>query len=235
MATGLATVLFSVNIYLPIILSLILILISLVAITLFKENSDVKKEDNSIVSFNKQALSYVFQNKILLNLLLLMTCCTVIIMNNNSYCQPLLLEKGMDIKILGTLMLAYNLLMSVGSKISKRLTNIYFPYGILFLFCICSIFIGSRNLYLAIILFAVHRFLNGLIWPLLTAATNPLIPSDIRATVLSYQSMMTNVISMLVSPVVGIALDAVGLKLFYVSFGAIFAIIIAGLCMMRKK
>ena len=71
-------------------------------------------------SFHKKALLHIQNCPSLCNVLLLMTVCTLTIMTVNSYTQPLLLSKGMNLKLLGFLMLGYNFLMALGANISKK-------------------------------------------------------------------------------------------------------------------
>lgn len=221
-ATILATALFSYNIYSPVLISLVLIVVSFMAISCFQENGSANKAEKiSVKSFNKKALVYIKGNSGLLNILLFMTLCTVIIMSVNTYTQPLLLNKGVNLKTLGFFMFIYNLLMSWGAKIYKKINikNIHFlAAGIL---VGTTAIMGISNKYGTLLILGVYRIANGIIWPAATAEYNAHTESEIRATVMSYQNMLTNVSCIILEPFIGFLLDYVGINLFYVILGFI--------------
>lgn len=221
-ATISATLLFSINIYLPIIISLSFLIVSFLAVTNFIEVRQIESVSSSnFFTFNKEVLLYIKNNKQLLNVLLLMSLCTIIIMFINSYTQPLLIAKGIDIKILGIVMFIYNLLMSFGAKAYSKIKLSNIHYIIAAFLAISSILIGLSNLYICLICFALYRFSNGMIWPSLTYKTNCFLKSEFRSTTMSYQNMFTSILCIFIDPAIGIALDELGIELFYSIFGCI--------------
>lgn len=65
-----------------------------------------------------------------------------------------------------------------------------------------------------------------MIWPVLTYQSNLHLKSDIRSTVMSFQSMGTSLVSMAADPIAGICMDGMGIELFYLGFGIFFIAVI---------
>lgn len=92
---------------------------------------------------------------------------------------------------------------------------------------LCTVCSGIFSLPGSIAVLAVYRFSNGMLWPILTKKSNRLLKSEIRATVMSYQSMATSILSILADPIIGVALDRQKIGRFYAVFGGIAILIIA--------
>lgn len=81
----------------------------------------------------------------------------------------------------------------MGAKIYKKINikNIHFlAAGIL---VGTTAIMGLSNKYGTLLILGVYRIANGIIWPAATAEYNAHTESEIRATVMSYQNMLTNV------------------------------------------
>ena len=229
-ATISATALFAVNIYVPVMISVVLIAVSLVAVSNFVEvRKEAPKTERTLFDFNKDVILCIKHTSGLLNVLLLMSFCTVLVMSVNSYSQPLLMEKGVDLKILGLMMFAYNLLMALGAQVSSRMKvqNLHYILGLIL--CIGAVIVGCSNVWICVLVLGIYRIANGMIWPVLTCKINNLVSSEFRSTVMSYQNMFTSILCIVADPIVGISLDWVGIERFYLVFGCVFSILILGL------
>ncbi len=221
-STMIATVLFSVNIYLPVLISLLLIIVAFLAVSCLQEiKTNQATEESNFLNFNHEVLHYMKGNQPLLNILILMSVCTIAVMSINSYCQPLLLEKGIDLKVLGVLMFLYNLTMSLGAKVYKKMKFKNLQFVLAAGLGFGAVAVGHSNLLFSIVIFGMYRFINGMIWPSLTYRSNQVLKSEVRATVMSYQNMITSILCIFIDPAVGVALDYLGIGNFYTVFGFI--------------
>ena len=222
-ATLTATALFSINIYLPLVISIILDFVALISISMFKENHHkTDKIPSSLIQTNKKALIYIMKNPRLANLMVMMSICMSAIMFINSYTQPLLISKGIEMVLLGPLMFVFNLLMSWGAKLQKRLSSEWAHYIIALFIGLCTIIMGITSPIFCLVTIAWYRILNGMIFPQIVSASNKLLKDNIRATVMSFQSMMTSLLSIAIEPVVGFGLDRWGISKFYKYWGIIY-------------
>ncbi len=223
-ATILATSIFAYNIYLPLWISIFLTIVSLIALTLFQEDGTTNNNvANSINEINTEALMYIKSSPKLLNVLLLMSLCTIIVMSVNTYTQPLLLDKGTELSYLGLLMFTYNILMSMGSKLYKKLKFKNLHFIVAGIMTVTAITMGLFSNFSAIVIVGLFRIANGVIWPALTSVSNNLIKTEIRATVMSYQNMVTSLICIVLDPCIGVVLDYLGVSRFYTVFGLVCA------------
>ena len=192
-------------------------------LSMFKENHHkTDKIPSSLIQTNKKALIYIMKNPRLANLMVMMSICMSAIMFINSYTQPLLISKGIEMVLLGPLMFVFNLLMSWGAKLQKRLSSEWAHYIIALFIGLCTIIMGITSPIFCLVTIAWYRILNGMIFPQIVSASNKLLKDNIRATVMSFQSMMTSLLSIAIEPVVGFGLDRWGISKFYKYWGIIY-------------
>ena len=128
--------------------------------------------------------------------------------------------------LLGPLMFVFNLLMSWGAKLQKRLSSEWAHYIIALFIGLCTIIMGITSPTFCLVTIAWYRILNGMIFPQIVSASNKLLKDNIRATVMSFQSMMTSLLSIAIEPVVGFGLDRWGISKFYKYWGIIYTSLI---------
>lgn len=234
-ATAVSPLMFSFNPYLPVIISMFFVVLSFGAVSFFLEISEEEKEStvSEETGFKKQ-LIYVYHRGPLLKILLLMSFCTLLIMTVNSYTQPLLLNKGLSINILGVFMFLYNVIMSFGAKLATKVQIRGIQYLIACSLGVLAAMAGIMTLPLCLLMLSGYRLMNGMIWPVLTGKVNQMLDSETRATVLSFQSMITSILGLIVDPVVGVAIDRIGLGTFYFAFGIGFTAVVVLLSVTKR-
>lgn len=232
-ATAASPFLLSVNTLLPIYLSVFLLIVGLWAVCNLVDPEKIEQQkEEKLKEGNVDLLLKIYRKKSLVKILVLMSICTVTVMTVNSYTQPLVLNKGVELKILGIIMFTYNILMAAGAKIAKNMDFRGMHYLVAGSMGIFAVVAGWTNLPICILAISGFRLCNGIIWPVLTYRVNKLLESKIRATVLSFQSMGTSILAMIIDSISGIVIDRVGLSLFYVGFGicitgCIFALVLS--------
>jgi MFS family permease len=237
LSTFFASTLFSVNIVLPVIISIVSVIVAFISISLLRYSPNKNKErEVNVIKFNKLVISSIFKSKILLLLLITSSFVTISIATINTYTQSLLLDKNLNLSFLGSAMFIYNLCMAFGSRVSGKLPKWLDENIILLFFGLLSIIAGAGTSY--IITFAaivIIRFLNGALWPILMPKVNMAIDTSIRATVLSYQNMLVSILFIVLEPLVGISIDLLGLRSFYVLFGGLLIVISSILIFISRK
>ena len=223
-----ASFLYHINPEIPMIISLIFQGISLIIIAFFKDIDMNEKESKSnlIHELKKQwkNIRYVLTNRILVKYFMIYLVMLEIISNLNYSSQTFLPELGLDIRYLGLIFFTFNIIASFGAKkaaeIKLNAKRIIIIYGILLL-CL-----SISNLYFAIIFLGYSRYINGFIWPLLSGEINQQIPTDERATILSYKSLFCQIFPLFIDPVIGVLFDVKGMRCSYALMGSLLLLVV---------
>lgn len=218
-----ASYLYSMNNEIPMLISLLFQIISLIIIVFFKDNQikEKRQESNLVSELKKQwdNIKYVVMNKSLIKLFFIYLIMLEIISNLNYSSQTFLPELGLNIKYLGVIFFIFNIIASFGAKSADKIKmnakKIIVIYGILL------ISLSISNLYFAIVFLGCSRYMNGFIWPLLSGEINQQIPTGNRATILSYKSLLCQIFPLFIDPIVGILFDFKGIRFTYVLMGII--------------
>lgn len=82
----------------------------------------------------------------------------------------------------------------------------------------------------------VSRYINGFIWTVISAETNKQIESTERATALSFVNLITDLLPMLIDPVIAMSYDKCGFPITYrILAFSLLTITIIALCMRYRK
>ena len=121
--------------------------------------------------------------------------------------QPYFKLSGLDIGYFGLVFAAFNVIAALGSKYAHRVDKHIGLNWSLFLpliLIVVSYFLMSNFLFLFSFSFAfLQQFVRGFFRPVVTDCVNKLTKSEIRATVLSVQSMFSRVSYAIIIPFIG--------------------------------
>lgn len=223
-----ASFLYHINSEIPMIISLIFQGISLVVIGLFKDIDTKEKESKSNLHYELKKqwenIRYVLTNRALVKYFMIYLVMLEIISNLNYSSQTFLPELGLDIRYLGLIFFAFNIIASFGAKKAAKIKlnakKIIIIYGILLLG------LSVSNLYFAIVFLGYSRYINGFIWPLLSGEINQQIPTGERATILSYKSLFCQIFPLFIDPVIGVLFDVKGMSFSYALMGSLLLLVV---------
>ena len=121
--------------------------------------------------------------------------------------QPYFKLSGLDIAYFGIVFAAFNIVAAISSKYAHKIEEKIGPKYSLFMLVVLvgvSYFLMSNFVYLFSFSFAfLQQFVRGFSKPVITDYINKLISSDIRATVLSVQSLVGKLFYAAIIPFIG--------------------------------
>lgn len=212
--------LYKTNVNLPMILSILIQILAIFYLlkiidsrVLINYKYDIKTEFKTQLSNIKDIL----HTKSLLKLFLVYIIMMIIISNINYTSQSYLTYIGIDYMYIGLIFLVFNIISSYGSKYSTRINLNSKLLLVIYSILLISLYFSSK--YIVLVLFSISRFINGMIWPILSSDINKKINSDNRATILSYKSLLVQTSFIIFDPIIGFSLDSVGFKYTYFFMG----------------
>ena len=198
---------YSINIHLPVIITIFLSFLSLICTLLLTEQKINNNENNSISLINRERdfIHELLHMKDFLKIVFLYVVFTVIISNINFLSQSYLNEIHIPIRFFGVLFLIFNLSSGIGSR-RKLLVKISTTKTILlFSFLLMGLSISYKSSIVLLMVFA--RLISGSIWPKLDLEINTIIPKEKRATLLSYKGLAIQISFIVFDPIIGLLTD----------------------------
>lgn len=144
------------------------------------------------------------------------------------FLQPIAISLGVPIALIGVVVMMVNGASMAGSILADR-TEKHFGkkrilYSVPVLLIICLIFIGAIQTVLVLLIVAVLCFLAVLTEPLVKDIIQNEVPDEIRATVLSMQSLLSTLFIAIMEPILGFIADHFGLSGTYYTLAGLFGI-----------
>lgn len=225
-ATLISSFLYDVRTELPIFCSIILGICGIIFVSQMKETRESIKVDKAEKTLIKEGLreqwynlKSITTNKEIIKIFLLFVVMLEIISTINYSSQTFLPYLGLHVKYIGIVFFVFSIVSSFGAKHAAKIKLkgevMVTVYGGLL------ILLSLSNIYLAIPLLMISRYINGFIWLILNAETNSMIESHNRATMLSYRSLFAQLAPLVFDPMVGVIFDSVGMRWAYVIMGGV--------------
>lgn len=227
LTTLMSGALYKINTYIPIVLSIIIEILAIIFVCGMSEirigqesTSTLKSELRTQIDNIKEIMT----NKRLIELFYIYIIMMIIISNINYVSQSFLTDNGIDYAYIGLVFFVFNIISSFGAKYAadKKLKSIL----IMLIYSVLLIGLCFCNIYIALMIFAVSRFINGMVWPILNSEINDKIRSENRATILSYKNLFVQISFIVFDPLVGVSLDKFGMRHTYGLMGIILFIVI---------
>ncbi|MDK0980603.1 MFS transporter [Clostridium perfringens] len=221
-ATLVSGVLYKFNFNLPMILSIILEIFSIVFLLRLKDTkvinfSNININLKEIFVEERNNIIGLRNNKYVLKLFFIYFVMMILISNLNYTSQAYLTDIGISYSYIGIIFFIFSIISSFGAKSSAKVK--FRSRVIIFWYCLVLIGLYFSGIYISLILLAIARFMSGMIWPILSDETNKVIDSNNRATILSYRSLISQISFIIFDPLVGLLLDKLGFKFTYVIMG----------------
>lgn len=220
-ATLLSSLLYKVNVDLPMILSILIQIVSIFHIFKLVDNKLFENSTFNIKGEFKQQLDNIkglINNKIIIKLFFMYFVMMIIISNLNYTSQSFLPSIGIDPLYLGIIFFVFNIISSYGAKHSVKV-NLKGKY-ILIVYGILLVGLNFSGMYVSLIILCISRYINGMVWPILNADINNNIKEN-RATILSYKSLFVQISFIIFDPLIGVSLDCFGIRETYALMGIV--------------
>lgn len=206
------------------ILVIVVQILAIIIATLFEETSlnrheSIKNPFSPLISQIKESIKILSDRRIILYLVvffaLISTIDTTVYFYSQKYFDNMRLTKS----AIACIFTAANILSAIGAKNSYWFSGRFKKSRLLPMFALTdlSVLLGMAFIkgYLSIAVFLLISIVRGIVDPVITGYINTLIPSEFRATLLSFSSLCFSVCMVFLFPLVGLLADRTGLRISY--------------------
>lgn len=235
-----SSLLFEIHIRAPYIVNYVIFIFAAIMALFLWEKPILKTRDTSSAVGNffnkyketlKLSLVELKNNKELLDAVITSAVFMLITIATFETYQIFMAKMGIDIRYFGIIYFLFIIVSSWGSKVSYLFNKYSYHKVIYILFIVHAIsifFMSQINSYFGIVLMIIQEIIFGIMIVLMSSRINNLIKSKERATILSFSSLITNVLKSLLFPILGYSIDHFNLNIAYygISFILIFSILL---------
>lgn len=198
----------TIDIHLPIYLSIITLLIGGIALLLMKENRvKVPSMSRKTTDNIKKAISIIKTNKILIILLVFGVTYTIVTTIENIFRQLYLKNLQIDLVMIGLIYGSISILGAFGSHFSTSITKLLGKTGILLINTIILLVVFGLLFFsiswISIGILLVYGFIANIFPPFLSKIVNDEVPSEQRATIFSFFGLLATGLLVLFEPLAG--------------------------------
>ncbi|MBF4693220.1 MFS transporter [Fusibacter ferrireducens] len=221
---------YSYNIYLPFMISIGFIFISLVIAILFKEPKLHEFKVHSEIKYTqviKNSAGLILNNRKVLNVVLFSTVTFIFMRMAYSFYQPHMQASGVDVKYFGLIFFAFNIVAGFSAKRIDFFIKKTKPYSMLSvggLVAISYLLLGLFPVLISFSFIFLQQITRGLGNPVFSKYINKNIPSEYRATVISFNSLIGNVGVIILQPLFGYLIDKYSVFLVEMGIGVLMII-----------
>lgn len=205
---------YSININLPMLVSILFMLVTFITTLRFSEPPIEEKKDNCTIGYFKQIYesgSYVLNHEKIKAILFFLMVFFIFYRAGFWYFQPYMKAVNIPVEWFGAIFFIFNITAAIVSKKSHKIMEITKPRTLSFmaLLIITSFFIlGITKVWIGVFAILLQQAARGLYRPVTRKYLNKHIPSNKRATILSFQSLVTSLAVAITSPFIGMLMDS---------------------------
>ena len=225
----------SINLVLPMLVCGLSLLVMLGVVLTFKEPQTEEQSDGqprkSFAAILRQSFTLMRARPTLLYPMIYLALVPLAsFITETLFLQPQALALGVPLAGIGVLVMAVQLTNMVGSNWSERITARFGEGRIIYaapLLILASLILLAAIQKLPVLVFiAVIGFFTSVIRPSLLNRIQNEVTDDVRATIISMQSLMFTVISAISQPTLGLVADQSGFPAAYIGFAVGLGILI---------
>ena len=200
---------YEVNIYLPMVISIGFMLVTIIITSGFKEPPSSLSKRISIKVYYEQIKnsgSYILKHEKLKALILYSMIFFVFYRTGFWYFQPYMENVDIPVKYFGIIFFVFNVTAALASKYSHYFMEKTKPKTLTImsaLLIISFILLGTITVWIGFVAILFQQLARGVYRPVMNKYLNKHIPSDKRSTVLSFQSLANNLTVALAFPFMG--------------------------------
>ncbi|MDP4090552.1 MAG: MFS transporter [Bacillota bacterium] len=204
---------YEVNIYLPMAVSIIFMIVTFIITLFFYEPPYQKETQHEGVNYYRQisdSSRYIFKHEKLKAVVLFCTVFFIFYRAGFWYYQPYMEAVNIPVKYFGIIFFLFNITAAFISKRSHYIMEKTKPRTLSFLALLmgASFFLmGTVKIWPGFLAILLQQVARGLYGPVTTKYINKHIPSDKRATILSFSSLSCNIAVAVTFPFMGMLKD----------------------------
>ena len=214
-----ASFVYSINEYLPMIFSIGFMVIAFIIVMFFKEppinNKKGKYGEKYFIQIKKSAI-YVIHHPKIRSVVVFSMIFFAFTRAGFWFYQPYMEAVNIDVKYFGIFFFFFNLTAAYFSRNTSRIISITKNKTLMVmvgLLLISFVLMGFTNIWIGAIFILPQQMARGMYSPIINKYTNKYIPSNKRATILSFISLATSLSAAVMLPLIGIMKDRI--DIFY--------------------
>jgi MFS family permease len=210
----LSSFLYEVDIYLPLVVSILFMAVTIIIALRFKEPHIEENQGKVELNYFQQIResgSYIFHHDKLKAIVVFSMIFYVFYRTGFWYFQPYMESVNIPVKYFGLLFFLFNITAAFISKRSGYIMDKTKPRTLTFmafLMIISFLILGTAKVWVGVFAILLQQAARGIYRPVTTKYLNKHIPSDKRATILSFHSLCTNLALAAAYPFMGILKDS---------------------------
>lgn len=209
-----ASLLYTININLPMLVSVIFMIITIIITIRFEEPPIEEKRGKHGLSYIKQIKEsgkYIYNHEKIKAILLFSMVFFIFYRAGFWFFQPYMKTVNIPVKLFGMIFFLFNIVAALVSRYSHEIMERTKPRTLMFMASLISIsfiILGITKVWIGVFAILLQQAARGLYRPVTRKYLNKHIPSDKRATILSFQSLVTNIAVAITSPFIGMLMDS---------------------------
>lgn len=198
----------------PMYVSILFMLITFAATMRFLEppaKDDERKEPTGYLKQISDSGKYILGHEKIKAILLFSMVFFIFYRAGFWYFQPYMKAVEIPVELFGAVFFIFNITAAFVSKRSHKIMEMTKPRTLTFialLLIVSFILLGLTKIWIGVFAILLQQAARGLYRPVTHKYLNKLIPSDKRATILSFQSLINSLAVAITSPLVGMLLDS---------------------------
>jgi len=204
---------YEINIYMPMIISIgFMVVAAIIAMNFEEPPVEGKKGRFGIKYFHqiKESGKYILGHEKIKAIILYSMVFFIFYRAGFWYYQPYMESVKIPVKYFGIIFFIFNLVAALSSKVCYRIMEITKPKTLTFmsgLLIVSFIILGTVKIWIGVAAILLQQVTRGLYRPVTRKYMNKHIPSDKRATILSFHSLAVNLAVAVSLPFVGLLKD----------------------------
>ncbi|SCY00614.1 MFS transporter [Alkaliphilus peptidifermentans] len=201
------------NIYLPLMISIGFVILT-IFITIFFKEPPIHNKKNTRVKYLKQIIEsgkYVLTHEKLKAIVLFSMVFFAFYRTGFWFFQPYMESVNIPVKYFGVIFMIFNFVAAFASKQSHVFMEKTKPRTLVsmaLLLIVSFILLGLIKMWIGVAAILLQQAARGFYRPIITKYLNKHIPTDKRATILSFHSLGTNIAAAITLPLMGILKDS---------------------------
>ena len=204
---------YKIDVNLPMIGSILFMVITIIITSNFKEPNIMEENTKEETGYFTQIFTsgnYVLKHEKIKAIMLFSMVFFIFYRAGFWFFQPYMETVGIPVEFFGFIFFMFNITAAITSKKSHVIMKLTKPKTLTFmaLLIITSfVILGVTKIWIGVFAILLQQMARGLYRPVTRKYLNKHIPSDKRATILSFQSLGSNISVAITSPFIGMLMD----------------------------
>lgn len=227
----LSSFVYKININLPYLISAGFMALSIIASLFFVEPPIEEKQEKEVFSYGKQIIEsfkYILGSEKIKAVIFYFMIFYIFYKSSFWFYQPYMQSVNIPVEYFGFIFFAFNIVAGLSSRYCQQIMNKTKPRTLTFisiLLIASFVMMGFIHIWVGVAAIFLQQIARGIYKPVTEKYLNKHIPSDKRATILSFQSFAGNITAAIAMPFLGILKDKTDIYVSNITMAVIMLIL----------